>query len=147
CISIPTHRDKITLKALSKVLKLYFPYIKQPLVHSVISKLISEIKSGKYTYFIKLDISSFYDNIDHKLLLKKITDYIDDSLIIDLVNKAIKNPIHPETRENKVGVHQGLSVSNFLAEIYMSEIDMKYSEIKDIFYIRYVDDIIILCNY
>src|SRR5690554_6300353 len=62
CISIPTHRDKITLKALSKVLKLYFPYIKQPLVHSVIWKLISEIKSGKYTYFIKLDISSFYDN-------------------------------------------------------------------------------------
>lgn len=41
---------------------------------------------------------------------------------------------------------QGLSFSNALANIYLTEIDQKYRAIKDACYVRYVDDIILLSN-
>jgi hypothetical protein len=45
-----------------------------------------------------------------------------------------------------VGVPQGLSVSNLIAEICMKKIDALLMNRDDLFYIRYVDDILILCD-
>ncbi|WP_411335053.1 RNA-directed DNA polymerase [Metabacillus indicus] len=48
--------------------------------------------------------------------------------------------------QNFLGVPQGLSVSNILANIYMNQLDYEYSQQKKCGYFRYVDDILIICN-
>lgn len=45
-----------------------------------------------------------------------------------------------------VGVPQGLDISNILAEIFISDFDKKMRIGPNIYYQRYVDDILILCD-
>ena len=47
--------------------------------------------------------------------------------------------------QNKLGVPQGLAISNILAQLYLAELDETLNE-KNILYLRYVDDIMILMS-
>lgn len=100
--------------------------------------------------FIKLDIEKFYPNIDHQLLIDRIRVDVYDNRIIDFITQSIKTPtVIKSTRsdsENSCGVPQGLSISNILAAIFLSDIDKQCNELSTIKYYRYVDDILILCN-
>ncbi len=82
-----------------------------------------------------------------KILRKKIRK----KEILSLTEKAIKNGTASTLKKreqyiNEIGVPQGLSISNILAEIYFSDIDKKMKAINGIEYYRYVDDILILCK-
>ncbi|EGT2114640.1 hypothetical protein I2K96_002858, partial [Listeria monocytogenes] len=89
------------------------------------------------------DLSDFYGNITQEILMDKIKVIIKDELLLELIINAIKNPTYPKVKCEKKGIPQGLSISNILAHIYMNEFD---SINGDFFLIRYVDDILILCN-
>ena len=45
-----------------------------------------------------------------------------------------------------VGVPQGLSISGLLAEIYINDLEQKYTTKKNLEFFRYVDDVLIFCN-
>ena len=71
-----------------------------------------------------------------------------------MLKKAIENPTlaanysakqRKETKKNIVGVPQGLSISNILAEIYVQELDLEIRPISKA-YFRFVDDVFILCD-
>ena len=102
-------------------------------------------------YFIKLDVAAFYDNIDRGLLMEKLKLRGLDKRIIELISNAISTPSVPvnTSRESYSdfftikGVPQGLSISNILAQIYLSDVD-KIIDKRKYFYRRYVDDILIL---
>ena len=150
-ISLPTMRDKLTLKALFELLaKIYSPSF--PILHKIINEISILYKSLKYNSFVRLDIKDFYPSINHALLIKEINKKIRKKGIIHLLRNAISQPT-VESSDNKnsvksnIGVPQGLSVSNILANIYMSPIDLKYNNCDPSYkYFRYVDDILILCN-
>ncbi|EAD1182970.1 TPA_asm: hypothetical protein GZN83_12230, partial [Listeria monocytogenes] len=144
CISIPTLKDKLTLKVILETLKEYFPQeARPPLPQECIKAIKMELEKEIYTHFIKLDLSDFYGNITQEILMDKIKVIIKDELLLELIINAIKNPTYPKVKCEKKGIPQGLSISNILAHIYMNEFD---SINGDFFLIRYVDDILILCN-
>src|SRR5690606_14564898 len=70
--------------------------------------------------------------------------------ILDLIEKALITPTIPvpsrNNQPNKKGIPQGIAIANILANIYLSDIDNKYSQNIEIKYFRYVDDILILCK-
>ena len=149
-ISIPTLRDRIVLKSLQLILKDIYSDIEMCLPQVCIQKIKDNIK--KYDSFIKLDISNFYGNISHGILLSKLKKKIDDDILIKLISSAIQTPTVVEDTSTKNigkvnrGVAQGLPISNILASIYLRELDVKYKNKNNFTYIRYVDDILILCN-
>lgn len=149
-ISIPTIRDKLVLKALHLVLSNTFIDVKQPLPQECIQGI--KESTSQFSRFIKLDITNFYGTVKHGILLDKLKKRIKKPEILVLISKAITTPTVPsngESRSSEVitqGVPQGLSISNILANIYLHEVDMKFSNRSDMKYIRYVDDIIILCE-
>ncbi len=146
CISIPTLKDKLCLKVVLETLKEYFPECSRTLLPQECIKQISEnMINNQYDYFIKFDIQDFFGSIDHELLLKLLRKRIKDKELTLLIKKAIKNPTFPLEAENSIGLPQGLSISNILSHIYLSEFDNFFRQ-KDYFICRYVDDIIILCN-
>lgn len=63
------------------------------------------------------------------------------SLVVPTVNefKGSKG-----SSSNTIGVPQGLAISNILAEISLSIFDKDINAISDIWFMRYVDDILIL---
>lgn len=151
-ISIPTVRDKLTISVLNELLKDVYGdkcTIKMPQI--IINEVSHSLQS--YTHFIKIDIKTFFASIDQQLLFDIISNKIHKYEIITLIKKAIQTPSialpiqnrNPSVKKLK-GIPEGLPISNSLANIFLSDIDYKYSNLPDIKYWRYVDDILILLN-
>lgn len=151
-ISIPTIRDRIALRALCDFLVERFrSVVKFELPQNMVKRAKAEIKSGKYSGFIKLDVSNFYPSISHQELLKRLRKRIRNPEIIQFIEGAISTPTvskpRASDRKESSGVPQGLSISNVLAAIYLVNIDKHFGGLAGIAYHRYVDDIFILCDY
>ncbi|WP_317474790.1 reverse transcriptase/maturase family protein [Cronobacter sakazakii] len=150
-ISIPTIRDKIALKALCNFLQFkYQNIINFDLPQSMIRELKLEISSRNFNSFIKLDVANFYPSIDHVKLISRLRKKIRDERVLKLIESAIKSPtVSKASKKDKpsiLGVPQGLSISNILAAIYLSNIDQHFSNKAGIRYFRYVDDVLVLCD-
>ena len=135
---IPTIRDRIVLKMTQLYLKkVYGTSVEQETPQNIVKKLKDYINLGTYDHYIKIDIKDFYPSIDKEILLKKIRRKIRSKDFNIFLRKAIAD------RDIR-GVPQGLSISNILAYIYLSDLDDKLIETPDIIYLRFVDDILIL---
>jgi len=149
-ISITTIRDKLTQKALLEVLLSVYSS-GMPFLHKIINEVASIIKSGAYDSFLRLDVSNFYPSINHDLLLKEIRKKIRKTELLHIIENAIcqatvTQPEGKNRNKNAIGVPQGLSISNLLANVYMMPIDHKHLMVSSYKYFRYVDDILILCS-
>ncbi|MCB6543455.1 hypothetical protein SDC9_70731 [bioreactor metagenome] len=152
-ISIPTVRYKIVLKILNIILQNYFPdCVKRELPNVKVRNLASQISShDNALYLHRLDIKSYYDNINIEKLCSILTGSNIPPAILALIRGAIttqsvqsghhKSDLHNIIPTN--GVPQGLPISNMLAEIYLRNIDTELKA-KFEYYDRYVDDIVIL---
>ncbi|MBT8003668.1 MAG: hypothetical protein HN578_12205 [Rhodospirillales bacterium] len=153
-ISIPCVRDRLVLKALTNFLhEVFSDCVSKDLPNTVIKKIKASLnEQPEETGFIQLDFRNFYGSIPQDQLLSKIQLRITDDAVISLIRRAIKNPTLPanykkEERKNKskIGVSQGLAVSNILAEIYLQSFDQSVAE-NCLIYRRFVDDVFILCK-
>lgn len=150
-ISIPTIRDKIALKALCNFLQQkYQDSIDFKLPQTMIRELKSDVSSNKFNSFIKFDVANFYPSIDHFKLISRLRKNIRDERILKLIESAISSPTVSKASRKDVassrGVPQGLSISNILAAIYLSNIDKYFLNNTEIKYFRYVDDVLVLCD-
>ena len=155
-ISKPTIRDKITLSTLKDILHKSFPdSIPNKLPNTYVFEIKNTIEEHKLKnlHYLKVDIKGFYDNIDHNILLRILENSMSDKRIITLIRRGIKNKTVPRSykrddfkeSQNTVGVPQGLSISNILANLYMQDFDNSISSL-GLRYFRYVDDVLIFCK-
>lgn len=150
-ISIPTIRDKIALKALCNFLQQkYQDSIDFKLPQTMIRELKFDVSSNKFNSFIKFDVANFYPSIDHVKLISRLRGNIRDERILKLIESAISSPTVSKASKKDIassrGVPQGLSISNILAAIYLSNIDKYFLNNTEIKYFRYVDDVLVLCD-
>lgn len=152
-ISIPTIRDKIVLLTIKEILHSMFDKnVNRKLPNNYIKDIKNYIrKNSDEKFYLKLDLEKFYDTIDHKILMSQLNEQNVPELILDLIKRAISNITVPQNTKKsqyvnfscKIGVPQGLSISNILAQIYLIEFD-KTIDKRKYFYQRYVDDILLL---
>lgn len=151
-ISVPAIRDKLTLSLLNNCLsKTFEDLVNRKIIQTLVDELKTSINTGRYEYFIKLDIKEFFPSIDHNILLKLLKKKIRKQSFLSLIEKALQTPTVPvPTKDyelNKSGIPQGIAIASILANIYLSKIDEEYSKDNEDFkYFRYVDDILILCK-
>lgn len=150
-ISIPTYRDRISLRALCNVLKKTFKdSLNVRLPQHTVAELRAAMATGDYTHLIKLDVTNFYPSVNHDALEAALKKKIRKSELHHLIRAAIASPTVAFPDKTKApaaeGVPQGLSISNILAEIYLSRFDKWASSLPHAKYFRYVDDILILTN-
>ena len=151
-LSVPTVRDRFVLALLNEYLKECYP-IKRETPNRYIYRLSQFLNENKdeigNLFFYKTDISSFYDNINHSLLSKILSSKV-DAVVLKLIINAITTPtvsqgIKERHLVNLIGIPQGLSISNILAEIYLENYTKKMSSyFKHGLFLRYVDDILIV---
>lgn len=151
-ISIPTFRDRLTLRCLCDLLfDVYSSDIRSEIPQVKIYNVCQKIDTGLYDGYIKIDIRKFYSSINHTQLEAILDKKIKKAEIKSLIRKAVTNgttsyPVKGQKYNNDVGIPQGLAISNILAEIFMIDFDKDIESIPSIHYVRYVDDILILCN-
>jgi retron-type reverse transcriptase len=112
-------------------------------------------KPGKW-YYLKIDISKFFYRVDHDILLGMFKRKFDDERLINLLERIIRSeknfglPPGCEVDEvNELIPNRGMPIGNLtsqmFANIYLDALDQyckRHLQIK--YYIRYMDDIIIL---
>ena len=96
-----------------------------------------------YTHVVDLDLSKFFDTINHDLLMTLIDQQIEDKDIRRLIFEYLKCGVMDDgcLEETKEGTQQGGPISPLLANIYLTPYDKKLEE-RGLKFVRYADD----CN-
>ena len=113
---------------------------------SLNGKKLKYIKDNNYIsgYCLTADIKKYFDNVDHEILINIIKKKIKDEDFIWLIKKVLDNNL------NKIkgkSMPLGNYTSQFFANVYLNDLDyfVKH-KLKAKYYIRYVDDFVILRN-
>ncbi len=130
-LGIPAIADKVLQMGVARILEEIYEqdflgcsYGYRPRVGALdaVRDLSAELRSGRYHFLVEADIRSFFDQIDHEILIELLKKRIDDEPFLRLIRKWLKagiletdgQVIHPET-----GTPQGGIVSPMLANIYL----------------------------
>jgi RNA-directed DNA polymerase len=119
---------------------------------------------NRYYWIIEGDISSYFDTINHRRLIKILRHRIRDRKILRLIWKFLRAGVMEGKlfKDTKLGTPQGGIISPLLANIYLHELDKymeRYTAITynarawrrkkgkaNFIHVRYADDFVILCN-
>jgi len=105
------------------------------------SNIVSK-NNTKTCWVLKGDIKKFFANIDHEILLRILSQYIQDENILWLLKRLINS--FNAKRKSKVGLPLGNLTSQLFVNIYMNEFDQFVKhKLKIKYYIRYADDFVL----
>ncbi len=106
----------------------------------------------KQDWVIDMDISRFFDEVDHELVLKATEHVMDEKWVKLYVERWLKMPVQKkdgtlQQKEGK-GTPQGGVISPLLANLYLHfSLDIWLSKhYPQVNFVRYADDIVIHCN-
>jgi RNA-directed DNA polymerase len=124
--------------------------------HQALDKIRKNLKAGRNAVY-DADLSSYFDTIDHKLLMELVEKRVADRSVHKLIRMWLKTPIVDDTQRRKEkpkgGTPQGGIISPLLANIVLNEMDRTFHD-KDGPYqfanarlVRYADDFVVMARY
>lgn len=154
-IQIWSYRDRLIVHLLFMILRNTFPHVIPEVCRSskgpnAIKDITSDIKqaleSGDYHYALRIDIRGYYANIDRKILLTQLQKKFDDPLTLKYLESIVTTAIDDSYRGVYIpekGIPLRSALSPFFGSLYLAPLDCAFGQM-DVFYARYVDDVIIL---
>jgi RNA-directed DNA polymerase len=108
--------------------------------HQCIQQAERYIGEG-YQHIVDIDLRSFFDEVDHCLLLQLLYRKVKCPLTLRLIRKWLRAPILIDGRltKRRKGVPQGSPLSPLLSNIMLHELD-KEMERRGLRFVRYADD-------
>jgi RNA-directed DNA polymerase len=148
-LGIPTVIDRMLQQAVGQVLAIKFEmefedysYGFRPNrnAQQAVQKAQQYINAG-YTHIVDIDLKSFFDEVDHCILLQQLYCKVKCPLTLRLIRKWIRTPIDINGKlvKRRKGVPQGSPLSPLLSNIMLNELD-KEMEKQGLRYVRYADD-------
>lgn len=125
---------------------------------------VNTLGNKPFYWVIEGDISSYFDTINHRRLVKILRRRIRDEKVLRLVARFLRAGVMEGKlfKDTKQGTPQGGIISPLLANIYLHELDKymeRYTELSqyerkkrrvsgqaNFVYARYADDFVVLCN-
>jgi retron-type reverse transcriptase len=93
----------------------------------------------------ELDLASFYDVIDHRLLRSVIDEFYRDDEVLQVLFWCLSEwTAHPKGFQHSHGIPQGPLPSSFMAECVLYSLDRRMTKLSNSVYFRYVDDITVM---
>jgi len=173
-LGIPTIRDRIVQEALRMILEpIYeadfsqysFGFRPNRCTMDAVKCIHwSTQERKKFFWVIEGDISSYFDTINHKKLLKLLGKRIRDKKLLKLTWKFLRAGVMEGKlfQDTKIGTPQGGIISPLLANVYLNELDRYMTRHTSLpekekrerrrqgkgnyVYIRYADDFVVLSN-
>jgi RNA-directed DNA polymerase len=148
-LGIPTYMDRLIQQAISQVLmKQYEPtfsensygFRSEKNAHQAALKAKEYINAG-YSHVVDLDLSQFFDRVNHDYLMNELSRRITDKRLLKLIHKILRSEIADGATRvpSKQGVPQGGPLSPLLSNIILDKLD-KELEKRGHRYVRYADD-------
>ena len=108
---------------------------------------IKEYAEQGYTYAVVLDLSKYFDTINHEILINLLRKNVKDERVVQLIKRYLKSGVMENgvVIETEEGSPQGGNLSPLLANIYLNEFDREFLK-RGVPCIRYADDIVLLAK-
>ncbi len=155
-LGIPVIKDRVVQMAVKIVIEPIFEadfqdnsYGFRPKrnAHQAVDDVKNHLFEGK-TDVIDADISKYFDNVRHDILLRKIAERVDDDEVMRLLKLILE-------ANGKRGVPQGGVISPLLSNVYLNEVDKMLERAREVTrqgrytyieYARFADDLVILVD-
>jgi len=154
-LGIPAVRDRIAQEVIRRLLEPIF----EPLFHDcsfgfrpgrschkAIERVLSFHAEGDRVT-LDADISGFFDNIPHKLIVGAVAEEVADGNILNLIEKFLAAGVMEGGvfKPTTVGTPQGGVASPLLANIVLNKLDWRLEKAGYRF-VRYADDFVVVCK-
>ena len=148
-LGIPTVIDRLLQQAVGQVIAIKFEmefedysYDFRPNrnAQQAVLKAQEYINSG-FQHIVDIDLRSFFDEVDHCILLQLVYRKVKCPFTLRLIRKWLRAPIliNGKLTKRRKGVPQGSPLSTLLSNIMLNELD-KELEKQGLRYVRYADD-------
>ena len=121
-LGIPVLEDKLVQHAAKTILEAIFAYRPGRGAKDAVNELCFRLQFAPVSWVVEADIKGFFDNIDHKWMMRMLEERIDDRAFVRLIGKWLKagvlEDIHTVTHPG-AGTPQGGVISPILANIYL----------------------------
>ena len=110
-------------------------------------KKVKEYTDQGYVEVAEIDLSKYFDTINHELLMNLLREHIQDPEVIKLIKKYLKSGVMENGMVVKTeeGSPQGGNLSPLLANIYLNQYDQEMKR-RGVAFVRYADDIVVLAK-
>ena len=154
-LGIPTVIDRIIQQAIAQqLMPIYEPlfietsygYRPNRSAKDAILKVKEYAEQG-YTFAVTLDLSKYFDTLNHEKLINLLRKEVKDERVIQLIKRYLKSGVMENgvVMETEEGSPQGGNLSPLLANVYLNEFDQEFTK-RGVPCIRYADDIVLLAK-
>ena len=152
-LGIPTVLDRVIQQAITQVLsplveptfsKNSFGFRPNRNAHQAVKQVHGFIKQ-KRRFAVDVDLSKFFDRVNHDLMMNKLKRHINDKRLLSLIGRYLRSGVMENGKHcrNTEGVPQGGPLSPLLSNILLDSLD-KELERRGHLFARYADDFVIL---
>ena len=108
---------------------------------------VKEYAEQGYTFAVTLDLSKYFDTLNHEKLINLLRKEVKDERVIQLIKRYLKSGVMENgvVTETEEGSPQGGNLSPLLANVYLNEFDQEFIK-RGVPCIRYADDIVLLAK-
>jgi group II intron reverse transcriptase/maturase len=154
-LGVPTVKDRLLQQAVSQVLMQHwekdfnensFGFRPNKNARQAVGKALQYIHEGR-TYIVDIDLKTFFDEVDHCLLLNLLYQKVKCPKTLKLIRQWLRVPIkiNGKLQKRKKGVPQGSPLSPLLSNILLNEVDKELTK-RTLKFVRYADDFSIYCT-
>jgi RNA-directed DNA polymerase len=154
-LGIPNVIDRLLQQAIVQVLTPLFDpnfsesshgFRPQRSAHGAAKQVQRTIRRG-YRYVVDMDLSKFFDRVQHDVLMARVARRVNDKLLLRLIGRYLRAGVMIEgvLQPTDVGTPQGGPASPLLANILLDDLD-KELERRGLHFVRYADDFAIFAK-
>lgn len=156
-LGIPTVSDRIAQEVIKTYLEPRFEVVFLPnsygyrpnkSAHQALAHVRENVR--KYAWVIDLDIKSFFDEVNHEMLMKAIDKHVPEKWVKMYILRWLEAPVQAKQGlvfKNGRGTPQGGVISPLLANLFLHYVlDMWIEkEYPTVTFVRYADDVVVHC--
>jgi RNA-directed DNA polymerase len=155
-LGIPTVADRVAQQAVRRILQPIFEeWVFLPCSHgfrpgrstrTAVAE-VEEYRKQGYRWVVDVDFKSYFDTLDHEILMAKVKEVVTDGSVLRLIRSWLTAGVMSEGHltYQATGTPQGGVISPLLANIYLHTLDKALTS-RGYRVVRYADDLVILCE-